>query len=271
MTPFALTAFQGRAGERSAAAQPATLALGQALARRLGTRCATIGTPQAPIAGGWQAQLAAARSDLAAMAARQDATLANRDTPLLALTRCAVGLATLPVVARHRPDCSILWLDAHGDLNTPASSDTGYLGGMVITGAAGLWQSGLGDELDLGRVVLAGAREIDPPEQALIDAGSVRHVPIGPDFADRVRAAVAGSPVYIHLDCDVLEPGEVTTEYSCPGGLTLETLRGVFAALADCEIVGIEIAELQSDPRDAPGHAEALAAALDPLLAEHGV
>ncbi|WP_444847916.1 arginase family protein [Duganella caerulea] len=50
---------------------------------------------------------------------------------MTASSRCAASLATLPVVARHRPDACVVWFDAHADLNTPSTTDSGYLGGMV--------------------------------------------------------------------------------------------------------------------------------------------
>jgi arginase family enzyme len=44
---------------------------------------------------------------------------------------------------RYRPDAKIVWFDAHGDFNTPETTPTGYLGGMVLSALCGLWESGL--------------------------------------------------------------------------------------------------------------------------------
>lgn len=38
--------------------------------------------------------------------------------PVTALTRCAVALATLPLIASHHPDAVVVWFDAHADINT---------------------------------------------------------------------------------------------------------------------------------------------------------
>jgi arginase family enzyme len=182
--------------------------------------------------------------------------------------RCAAALATLPIVARHWPEACVIWLDAHADCNTPSSVPIPYLGGMPISAAAGLWNSGLGSGLRLTNVVLVGSRDIDPDEQRLIDAGTPQLVTVGPDLPSRLRRAVAGRSVYVHLDCDVLEPGIVPTEYLSPGGLSLQELRTAMEVLSQEDTVGLEIAEYEATwPNDdtiaSPG---SLLDALQPLL-----
>ena len=146
-----------------------------------------------------------------------------------------------------------------------------YLGGMVISGAAGMWDTGFGDALKLTNVVLVGSRDIDPDEQELIDKGPPQGpalVRVGADLPGRLREAVAGRPVYVHLDCDVLEPGIVPTEYLSPNGLQLSDLRAAFAVLAEHEVVGFEIAEFQTkwQETDAPASSAALIEAVEPVL-----
>jgi arginase len=161
----------------------------------------------------------------------------------------------------------VLWLDAHADLNVPASSPTGYLGGMALSGPAGLWRTGLGAGVDLGRAVLCGARDIDPAERALIDTGRVRHLPINQALPDRLAELVAGQRVYFHLDCDVLEPGTVPTDYTVPGGLTLDQLSAVAKVAATAEVVGAEFGEFQAGwPDGSCCPPDALLDALSPLL-----
>lgn len=161
-----------------------------------------------------------------------------------------------------------MWFDAHGDCNQPAHSATGYLGGMVLTAAAGVWDSGLGQGLDLADVVLVGARDLDPCEIALIAAGGPRLVACGPGIAQRLAEAIGERPVYVHLDCDVLDPGLVPTEYSVDGGLSLADLREVCAVLARNRVIGLEIAEFEDVFAETgqPGDVDALLDALAPLL-----
>lgn len=264
-----LTTYQGRAGDRNDLAWPGARKVAEALSSRLGSRVVTVGRPQAPLNRGWEIELAEARSDLEQLALRTRQVLAAGGVPFTALNRCAAAIATLPAVAEAHPDAAIVWFDAHADLNTPASTSSGYLGGMALSGPAGLWDSGFGAGIGLDRVILVGSRDLDPFEEELIGSGQVRLVRSGSeDVAAELLRQVAGRPVYIHLDCDVLEPGCVPTDFSVPGGLTLARLGQAFEALATLSVIGLEVAEFQA--RWAPGGAEAstdgLLAALAPLL-----
>ena len=264
----ALTHFAGRAGDHNDRAMAGSPAIAAELARRLGVDPVVIGQPEPALAAGWQVELDAARPAFCAMAARYEQLLSQGAAPITVLTRCAVSLATLPVVARHRPDAAVVWLDAHADINTPESTTSGYLGGLALSGPLGIWDSGLGKGLASAKTILVGARDIDPSEQALIARGAVTLITPGPDIAARVAAAVAGRPVFLHLDCDVLEPGLVPTDYRVMGGLSLTELRQIAEALATSDVVGLEIAEFEADttPEGTQAAAQRLLDALQPLL-----
>ena len=268
LSRLALTIFLARVGDRNPRGMEGAAHLGASLAAHLGVTAKQLGEPQTPLCAGWERELEAAMPALLALSQAYDQLLASGCTPLTVMGRCASGLATLPMVARHRPDACIVWFDAHGDSNTPATTPSGYLGGLVLTGTAGLWKSGLGDDLKLSNVVLVGARDIDPAEQALIDAGTLRLVSPGENLAARLREAVGERAVYVHIDCDVLEPGLVPTEYSVPGGLSFPELRSACEALAHNEVVGLEVAEFESRwaATDEPASPFGLIDALQPLL-----
>jgi L-cysteine:1D-myo-inositol 2-amino-2-deoxy-alpha-D-glucopyranoside ligase len=267
---LALTVFQGRAGDHNARRFGGAAAVGAEWQRRLGLTAATIGAPQPPLSTDWQAELTAATPTLEAMAHRYDTVYTAGQTPVTALTRCAVALATLPVVARFHPDALVVWFDAHGDINTPESSTTGYIGGLALSGPMGWWDSGLGAGVAPANVILGGARDLDSFERRLIDEGVVRHVPVGPNMLDDLDAAVGDRPVYFHLDCDVLEPGLVPTDYRVPNGLSLDELGGVARRLAENTVVGVEVAEFEDSWSDtgAEGDPGALLTALSPLVGD---
>jgi arginase family enzyme len=189
---------------------------------------------------------------------------------LLTMSRCSAGLATLPVIARCHPDAAVVWFDAHGDCNVPSGTDEDaarYLGGMVLSGAAGEWETGLGVGLDLANVVLVGARDLDPPERRRVESGAIALVPGGPDLARRLKAAVDGRPVYIHLDCDVLDAGLVATEYQCAGGLSFAELGEAFASLVAGDVIGLEVAEFEDRwPDGRPNPPDALLSAIRPVI-----
>ena len=267
--PIALTRFASRAGDHNDRAMQASPLLAAALSERLGGTPTVIGRPRPASPTTWDEELTSALPDLRLMAAHYDRLLTDGLTPVTALSRCAVALATLPVVAQHRPDAVVLWFDAHADLNTPFGTTTGYLGGLALSGPLGLWDSALGAGLAESSVILLGTRDIDPPEQALIDSGRIRLVPVAPDMADALHREVAGRPVYVHIDCDVLEPGTVPTDYGVPAGMNLRQLEDCARALSGSEIVGIEVGELETDDADAPDAdhpARLLVEALEPIL-----
>jgi arginase family enzyme len=203
----------------------------------------------------WRNELTAAAPTLEAMAHRYDAVYTAGQTPVTAFTRCAVALATLPAVARFHPAALVVWFDAHGDINTPESSTTGYLGGLALSGPMGWWDSGLGAGVAPANVVLGGARDLDPVERRLIDEGVVRHVSVGTNMLDDLDAAVGDRPLYSHLDCDVLEPGLVPTNYRVLNGLSLDELGGVARRLAENTVVAVEVAELPSSRATGPTQA----------------
>ncbi len=263
-----LTHFAGRAGDHNDLAMIGSHELASALAAQFSVVATVIGKPEPALSVGWERELAAATPSLRAMADRLDRVFRADLTPVTASSRCAVALATLPIVSAHRPDAVVVWFDAHADLNTPDTTSTGYLGGLAFSGPLGLWSSGLGSGLRADTAVLVGARDIDPPEQQLIDDHVVALVRVGPTAADDLRRVVAGRPVYVHIDCDVLDAGTVPTDYLVPGGMTLEDLRATAEVLAESELVGIEIGELESAPDDStpPAYVRRLLDALDPLL-----
>jgi arginase len=244
--PISLTAFQGRAGDRNDLGISGALALGKALAQRLRMPLTVIGETQPALNTDWKTELAAAAPDLRKLAAHLVHQLSNGDRPLTVLNRCAAAIATIPKIVAHYPDACVVWFDAHADLNTPESSTSGYLGGLALSGPAGLWHSGFGDNLPLSSILLVGSRDLDPFEARLVSSGSVRCLAVDtPDLASAVIDAVAQRPVYIHLDCDVLEPGLVPTDFCVAGGLSLASLSAIFEALATTTLIGMEIAEFQ--------------------------
>lgn len=267
---MALLVYAGVAGDRNPLGMAGAVALGRAIGASFGVTPEIIGAPADPVPGGWVVQLARATPALRELADALAGPVAAGTPVVVTLGRCTASLATLPLIARAHPDAALVWFDAHGDINVPAGrdpADPAYLGGMVITGAAGLWETGLGDGFTLANLILVGARDLDPPEVARIARGEVTLVPPGPDLADRLTAAIAGRPVHVHLDCDVLDPGLVATEYACPGGLSLADLAAALSALARHRVVGLEIAEFEATwPDGRQNDPAALIAALRPLL-----
>ena len=129
----------------------------------------------------------------------------------------------------------MLWLDAHGDFNTPATSPSGYIGGMCLAMACGR-VSDLGFEfghpLADERLVHVGSRALDPPEVAafnsspakLYTAQQVRKTGAA-DVAEEAARHLDNRSDWIvcHLDVDVVDPEFIpAVNYPTPGGLAPE-------------------------------------------------
>ena len=266
-TDWSLTVYRGPAGDHNDRAMQAVRDVGAAFAQRLGLESTVVGEPVPARPAWWDVELGRAREDLQAMAARIDDVINRGRVPVTAMTRCAVALATQPVVLRHRPDAVVVWLDAHGDVNVPGDTRTGFLGGMALSGPLGWWDSGLGAGLPEDQAVLVGARDLDAAEVAHVQAGRIALVPPGDGIGERLAEAIAGRPVYLHIDCDVHDPGVFSTDYAVPGGLTLADLRACATAVAASEVVGIEVAEFEGDGDATAGD---LVSMLDPILTHSG-
>lgn len=115
---------------------------------------------------------------------------------------------------------AVVWLDAHGDLNTPESSPSGNEWGMPLRMVV---DSGAARADD---VVLIGARSLDPPEEAFIAESGIH---LG---ADGVDAALDGTEgAYVALDCDSFAEGEISSFMPELGGLTLAEVDELFSGI----------------------------------------
>ena len=166
------------------------------LAELLGARI--IGSPGEPHAGGHDDDLRDGRGCLLEAGGQIDDALEAGRLPILLAGECSVCVSTLPVVVGRRPDVRVLWLDAHPDFNTPDTSSSGYLAGMCLAGACGLWDTGFGAGLDPARVIMFGVRDVDGPERVALDRCGVHRL--------GEPAQLEGMELFVHVDLDVLDP-----------------------------------------------------------------
>jgi arginase len=248
-----------RASERVEDAAAGTSALATELASRCAVDARLIGTPSPMKVVGWEEDLRGSRGCLLEAGGQVDDALAAGRYPVLVAPDCSVSLSTLPAVVRHRPEVTVLWLDAHPDFNTPETTVSGYLGGMCLSAACGLWDAGLElPTLDPTAVVACGLRDVDGPEAVLLETKGVVRVARPGLLAE----ALAGREVFVHLDLDVLDPGIVPSPFPVPGGLSDAGLRTLLAEVAGaCELIGVEVCGFHD-----PSLTELIASVVDPLV-----
>ncbi|MEU1006905.1 arginase family protein [Streptomyces sp. NPDC005890] len=241
-----LVVSQGRVADRAAWMIEGAARTAQALEERYGLKGQYIGTPSPPADDDWSVSLPQARETLLGLQDAVSASIKNDHLTVMIANTCSASLATLPVVAREHPDAVVLYIDGHGDFNTPETTDTGYLGGMVLSGACGLWDSGHGSGLRPENAVLVGSRDIDETERELIRAAGVRVIPPKEATPEAILAAIGDSPVWIHIDWDVLDPGSVPADYTVPDGMLPAQIRAIFEAVPQDRLLGVELAELNA-------------------------
>jgi arginase len=265
----ALVAHRCRTSDRTAGHARGVDALAPLVAKQLGAEPRAIGEPGEPRDGNFADDLRDSRGCILEAGGQVDDALAAGKAPVLVAGDCSVCLTTLAAALRHRPDARVLWIDAHGDFNTPETTPSGFLGGMCLAGACGYWAAGLADPIPAERVVLVGVRDLDPQERELLEASPATVVGASLETLVYMQNALDRSPVYVHLDFDVLDPAAFPALFPADGGLAPEKLYDLLEAVAaECEIVGIELTafEAPEDEEERQALAATALRAIEPLL-----
>jgi arginase len=241
--PLRVTCLRARTSDRTDGAGAGA----QALAERLGGR--VLGEPSRGRPRDWSEDLPESQPMLEAAAAEISAALDQGELPLMTASDCSICIATLPTVARRVPGVRFLWIDAHGDFNTPETTPSGFLGGMCLSAACGRWDAGWPDTIDPTSVSFLGVRDLDPGERVEVEAAGVR------------EGVPDEGPVYVHLDLDGLDPSVMPVQFPVPDGLGAEEVRDVLAALVrDGRLVGLEVTAFEH-----PEHLDVVLEILEPV------
>jgi arginase len=200
----------------------------------------------------------------------------NGRLPLILSGNC--GVAAMGAVAGLGGRPAVVWFDAHGDLNTPETTTSGFFDGMALSVVLGRCWTGMAARVPGFRpvperdVVLVGARDLDPAEERLVGQGAVRAI-----GAEDVRTGVVEflravkprvSSAYVHVDLDVLDPAVGRANaYAAQEGLDVDDVTWVLSQVASVVPLGA-VALTAYDPAFDP-EGRILAAALH--IAENAV
>jgi arginase len=155
--------------------------------------------------------------------------------PLVLGGCCCSHVGAVEGLAARHGRVAVLWLDAHGDLNTPETSTSGNEWGMPLRMLVDRGTIAATD------VVLWGARNLDPSEEEFIAAAGIEDDP-GP-LLDRADA------VYVALDLDVVDPDEAAVFMPEPGGPSLDELEQLLTKVRGSgKLVGVGFTGLTPDP-----------------------
>lgn len=182
---------------------------------------------------------------------------------------CAQVIGLLAASRRYYKHINLLWVDRDADLNTPATTPSGRIDGMVVAHIIGkgapelvrFWgEPPLVREPD---VLLFGLDRIDQPEQEFLTRSPMRHM-YAADVQRKGGARTAKDALahlhaetrefVIHLDCDVVSEEEFpAVNVPASDGLRMEDLRAALAeAVCSKNLLGLDVAQYNPD-KDADG------------------
>jgi arginase len=233
---------------------------------RLGLECADWGNvetavPEATAAGDAKARFLEDIKEACERIARQvAAATGDGQLPVVLGGDHSIALGTTGGLASVHGPGGVLWLDAHGDLNTPETTPSGNVHGMPLAAAVGLAEDAFKSEawplpaLDPERVALVGVRSLDDGERAVVkELGIAVHTmtdvdrrgvePVVREALERVGGARF---VHLSLDMDVVDP-EVAPGVGTPvrGGLSYREAHLAMELIAESGLLGsIDVVEV---------------------------
>ena len=195
-------------------------------------------------------------ASLEALKPRVEQAVKSSALPLILSGDCSIALATVAGARRYFRKVSLIYMDGDADLNTPATTPSGCVDGMVVShltgrGAAEMvrfWgEPPLVREPDLA---LFGVARLDPPEEQILATSPLRRFlaadvkRMGPAAAahaaiDRIKGN--GYQFVLHLDVDVISDF-LATNYPGAGGLSLHEVREALLVFAQQkELAALEV------------------------------
>jgi arginase len=170
----------------------------------------------------------------------------------------SMAMGTLAGLARAGKRPGVIWIDAHGDINTPETTPSGNVHGMPFAVALGLagapFPASLRGTTSGDRGVLLGLRDVDPGERDNIKKAGVTaltmadidRLGMGPAMEKAIAVAGKGDGIHLSLDMDALDPDEAPgVGTPVRGGLTYREAQLAMEMLAASgKLRSVEIAEV---------------------------
>jgi len=172
----------------------------------------------------------------------------------------SVSLGTLSGLREAHGPGGTIWIDAHGDLNSPETSPSGNVHGMVLAAAMGLAGPMFEDvdwpvpSIEPSRVALVGVRSLDEGERQLLGELNATVFTmsdvdrLGIEHAIRESLERISGPGFVHvsLDLDALDP-DVAPGVGTPvrGGLSYREAHLAMELVAESGLVdSLEVVEV---------------------------
>lgn len=168
---------------------------------------------------------------------------------------CSIDIAPISFLnQKYDRDLAVVWIDAHADLNTPASSPSHHFHGMPLRVLLGEGDAKIVELLDSvlspSQLFLVGARDFDPPEKNYLEQNNISLFTLEKiqDNSQNLMKAIANSGcqnIHIHCDLDAIDPLEFPwVKCLAANGLSIEFLTELLQQLSSYfNLVGFSITE----------------------------
>jgi len=196
----------------------------------------------------------------AVLAEHVEAAVAAGDLPLSISGDCVSTMGVMAGLQRAgREPQRMLWLDAHGDFHTWATTHTQYLGGMPLAMLVGRQDrrqnrrdsiTALRDAIGVRPypeelVLLSDARDLDPGEDVALARSAIVRCTL-----DQVLGNLSThETLYVHFDTDVLDEAQrmPALKYHVPAGPRVEEMAELFRCLRDYPLVAVSVSAWHSE------------------------
>lgn len=187
----------------------------------------------------------------------------EQEFPLILGGDHSIALGSISGVARTHKNVGVIWIDAHADFNIEGTTPSGNIHGMILAALAGLGDErltnlgGWAPKIDKTRIVIIGARDLDPGEQDLLRTNNI-HVFTMSDIDRRGISAIMqqgieiagynGAPIHLSLDMDALDPREAPgVGTPVRGGLSYREAHFAMEMIADSQrMISMDVVEVNS-------------------------
>jgi arginase len=179
-----------------------------------------------------------------------DGAVGDGRVPLVLGGDHSLAMGSIGGMARRHGPGAALWIDAHGDLNRPATSPTGNVHGMPLAAALGVAGETFASDVyptpSLRKVALVGVRSLDPGERELIAELGIRVFTMTEIDRRGVEAVIADALaelageafLHVSLDLDAVDPmfapGVGTP---VPGGLSYREAHLALELVAEADVL----------------------------------
>ena len=189
----------------------------------------------------------------------------------------SIAIGTVAATLEKYPEARVVWVDAHGDINTPASSLTGNLHGMPLAALLGLFKTELNlNLLKKENLILIGVRDLDQFEDDFLKTMKVTVITAAQIKQDPKQALEVittwlqskNTPLHLSFDIDSVDPATApATGLRVADGLNTDFLHSLIQKIAQTKkVLAIDLVELNAQQVQSKSEVESTLAVFMDML-----